>query len=88
MKLSLKWLKDYIDINISTEELAHKFIMSGSEVEQMIPAGDDCVFEFEITPNRADCLNVVGLAREMSAFLNSDLLIREYLLFCFLKVEL
>lgn len=28
---------------------------------------DDHVVEFEITPNRPDCLSVIGLAREVSA---------------------
>ena len=28
---------------------------------------DDHVVEFEITPNRPDCLSVIGLAREASA---------------------
>lgn len=28
---------------------------------------DDTVFEFEITPNRPDCLSIIGLARETSA---------------------
>ena len=28
---------------------------------------DDTVFEFEITPNRQDCLSVIGLAREAAA---------------------
>jgi phenylalanyl-tRNA synthetase beta chain len=28
---------------------------------------DDVVFELEITPNRPDCLNVMGIAREISA---------------------
>ncbi len=28
---------------------------------------DDTVFEFEITPNRPDCLSVIGLARETAA---------------------
>ena len=31
---------------------------------------NDEVFEFEITPNRPDCLSVIGLAREVSATFN------------------
>ena len=34
---------------------------------------DDHVVEFEITPNRPDCLSVIGLAREASATLNLPL---------------
>ncbi len=33
MKLSLNWLKDYVDIDMSPQELAHLLTMSGIEVE-------------------------------------------------------
>jgi len=33
MKLSLNWLKDYVDIDMSVEELAHVMTMAGLEVE-------------------------------------------------------
>lgn len=32
----------------------------------------DTIIEFEITPNRADCLSMVGLAREIGAVLKSE----------------
>ena len=34
---------------------------------------DDVIFEFELTPNRADCFSMVGLAREFAALFNSQL---------------
>jgi len=34
---------------------------------------DDAILEFEITPNRPDCLNMIGLAREVSATLKTEL---------------
>ena len=34
---------------------------------------DDHVVEFEITPNRPDCLSVIGLAREAAATYNAEL---------------
>ncbi len=37
MKISFKWLKEYIDIEISPEELAQKITDSGLEVEEIIP---------------------------------------------------
>ena len=39
MKVSLNWLKDFIDIEISPEELAHLLTMSGLEVEGLDPTG-------------------------------------------------
>ena len=38
---------------------------------------DDHVVEFEITPNRPDCLSVIGLAREASATFHAPLALHE-----------
>jgi phenylalanyl-tRNA synthetase beta chain len=35
MKLPLSWIKEYIDIDISPEELAHRMTLAGLEVEEM-----------------------------------------------------
>ena len=70
MKLSLNWLRDYVTIGVSPEKLAHKLTMAGLEVEKITAVDGDVVFELEITPNRPDCLNMLGLAREVSAILN------------------
>lgn len=39
---------------------------------------DDAIFEFEITPNRPDCMSVVGLAREAAAAYNLPFNLKEY----------
>ncbi len=39
MRLSLNWLKDYIDIDMSPEDLAHILTMGGVEVERTDPLG-------------------------------------------------
>ena len=44
----------------------------GQNIVDAIGMNDD-VFEFEITPNRPDCLSVLGLAREVSATFNIPL---------------
>ena len=73
MKLSLNWLSRYIDHGLTAEELATRMTMAGLEVEAVHHAGNDTVFEIEVTPNRPDCLNVLGLAREVSAITDRDL---------------
>ena len=40
--------------------------MPGDDINRLIGT-DDSIVEFEITPNRPDCLSVIGLAREASA---------------------
>ena len=44
----------------------------GDDIKPVINA-DDHVVEFEITPNRPDCLSVIGLAREVSATFGKEL---------------
>ena len=38
---------------------------------------DDVVYELEITPNRPDCLSIIGIAREISAVTGHNLIIPE-----------
>ena len=39
MKVPVKWLKDYVDIDISPQELGDKLTLSGSKVEEVIISG-------------------------------------------------
>ena len=41
-------------------------IEAGTPLAEVLPLGDD-VIEFEITPNRPDCLSIFGIAREAHA---------------------
>ena len=73
MKVSVNWLKDYVNVGVPTEKLAHKLTMAGLEVERVHAVGDDAVLEIEVTPNRPDCLNMLGMARETAAIFNKPL---------------
>ena len=48
----------------------------GQDIRSAIGLDDTCV-EFEITPNRPDCLSVIGLAREVAATFGKDLTLHE-----------
>ena len=48
----------------------------GDDIKPIIGA-DDHVVEFEITPNRPDCLSVIGLAREAAATFDAPLTLHE-----------
>lgn len=67
MKVSLNWLKEFIDFSLSPEELSHTLTMVGLEVEGLEDREDDTILEVSITPNRPDCLSILGIARELSA---------------------
>ena len=47
-------------------------IQPGDDIKPIINA-DDHVVEFEITPNRPDCLSIIGLAREAAATFGQEL---------------
>ena len=51
-------------------------VKPGDDLKSVIGA-DDHVVEFEITPNRPDCLSVIGLAREVAATYDEPLRLHE-----------
>ncbi|NQT00316.1 MAG: phenylalanine--tRNA ligase subunit beta [Candidatus Omnitrophica bacterium] len=67
MRVSINWLKDYVDIRGPIEALAEKLTMTGLEVTSLTKVDQDTLLEIEVTPNRPDCLSVVGIAREIAA---------------------
>ena len=81
MKLSCEWLKEFVVITATPEEIAEKLTMSGSEVESMKSVGEDVVLDLEITSNRPDCLSIMGLAREVSTIYDVNLRIPKVGLF-------
>ena len=56
--------------------LREEGVKPGDDIRPIINA-DDHVVEFEITPNRPDCLSVIGLAREASATFGAPLRLHE-----------
>jgi len=67
MKISLNWLKEFVDIPVDPRELGRKVTNVGLAVDGMEPHAGDIVFELDITTNRPDCLNHLGVAREIGA---------------------
>ena len=46
MIVSLEWLKDYTEVNVSPEEFCERMIMSGSNLETMEKVAERHFFEF------------------------------------------
>lgn len=42
MLVSIEWLKDFVDIDCSPEELQEKLVRSGFEIEDIIKTGENC----------------------------------------------
>ncbi|MEE8142120.1 MAG: phenylalanine--tRNA ligase beta subunit-related protein, partial [Planctomycetota bacterium] len=66
MKVSIEWLRDYVDFDLSAEELAARLTMAGIEVEGVEFHGSDSVLELETLSNRPDHLGHIGVAREVA----------------------
>ncbi|MFM1802822.1 MAG: Phenylalanine--tRNA ligase beta subunit, partial [Planctomycetota bacterium] len=65
MIVSWNWLRDYLQLNMSVEELADKLALSGLNHESTSDVGGDLAIDLEVTSNRPDCLNHLGIAREI-----------------------
>jgi phenylalanyl-tRNA synthetase beta chain len=68
MKISLSWLKEFVDVSAELRSLKRDLTTLGLNVESVAQADDDWVLDLEVTTNRPDWLSHYGVAREVSAF--------------------
>jgi hypothetical protein len=68
VKILVSWLRDFVDVTASPDDIARTMSVRGFAVESIEPIGaDDAVLDFEVTANRPDCMSVMGMAREVAA---------------------
>ena len=67
MKISLNWLKEYLKNIEDTDQLLSRLTSMGLEVDAISKSKKDLIIDIDMTPNRADCLSIVGIARDLSA---------------------
>src|SRR5438045_2702658 len=83
MKFSEHWLRTLVDPPLDSAALAHALTMAGLEVEEHASAAPKftrvvvakvhaverhpTAQRLKVTPNRADCLSLAGIAREVGA---------------------
>lgn len=75
MIVSWNWLKDYLKLSVSHEEVASRLMMAGLNHESTAPVGEDLAVDLEITSNRPDCLGHLGIAREIGVLFDTPLTI-------------
>ena len=68
MKIVHEWLAELADVPADVETVAREISLRGFEVASV----EDGVIDFEITANRPDCLNHVGIAREAAVIWGKD----------------
>ena len=67
MKVSYNWLKEFVDIAASPEEVASRLALSGTNIASIETGAHGAVIDAEITSNRPDCLGMLGIDREVGA---------------------
>jgi phenylalanyl-tRNA synthetase beta chain len=72
MKVVYNWLKDFVDVPATVQELAARLALHGTNVASVEPQPLGGVIDAEVTSNRPDCLGVYGIAREVSAIYKLD----------------
>jgi phenylalanyl-tRNA synthetase beta chain len=67
MKVVYNWLKDFVNLTASPDELASRLALSGTNIGSVEKGAHGAVIDAEVSSNRPDCLGHYGIAREISA---------------------
>jgi phenylalanyl-tRNA synthetase beta chain len=67
MKVSYNWLKEFVDVAASPEEVASRLALSGTNIASIETGAHGAVIDAEVTSNRPDCLGMLGIVREIGA---------------------
>jgi phenylalanyl-tRNA synthetase beta chain len=73
MEFSRDWLAQYVDLPEDSQELARRLTAAGFAVEGMEEKDGDVVLDVEVTTNRPDCMNHLGIAREIAVLYDKPL---------------
>lgn len=73
MQFSTEWLSDYVGLPKDIDDLAARLTAAGLAVESIETRGTDQVLDIEVTTNRPDCMNHIGVAREIAVLTGKDL---------------
>src|SRR5258707_1741323 len=67
MKIVYNWLKDFVDVTATPQELGSRLALSGTNIGGVENGPHGAVIEAEVSSNRPDCLGRYGIAREVAA---------------------
>jgi phenylalanyl-tRNA synthetase beta chain len=67
MLIPIPWLREYVAFDLEVPQLAERLTMAGLEVEKIHESESGPILDIYVTPNRGDCLSLVGVAREVAA---------------------
>src|SRR5580692_7368766 len=67
MKVLYNWLKDFVDVTATPDDLASRLALSGTNIGGVEKGAHGAVIDAEVSSNRPDSLSHYGIAREISA---------------------
>jgi phenylalanyl-tRNA synthetase beta chain len=67
MKIVYNWIKDFVEVTATPDELASRLALSGTNIGGIEKGPHGAVIDAEVSSNRPDCLGHYGIAREVSA---------------------
>ncbi len=73
MELSFNWLSQYVDHGATLAEVAERLTAAGLAVEAIEERDGDYLLDVDVTTNRPDCMNHLGLAREVAVVFDKPL---------------
>src|SRR6202030_2582867 len=73
IKIVYNWLKDFVDVKATPDDLASHLALSGTNIGGIENGAHGAVIDAEVSSNRPDCLGHYGIAREVSAIYNLPL---------------
>jgi phenylalanyl-tRNA synthetase beta chain len=67
MKVAYNWLKEFVELSATPEEIASRLALAGTNIAGIENGPHGAVIDAEVTSNRPDCLGMLGIAREVGA---------------------
>jgi len=66
VRFSDQWLRDCVETRLSPQALGTRLTEVGLPLDSFEAFGEDTVYHFDVATNRPDCMNHLGLGRELS----------------------
>ena len=73
MKVLYNWLKEFVELTATPEDLRARLSLSGTAIDSLEDSVAGPLLDAEVTANRPDCLGHYGIAREAAAIYRTDL---------------
>src|SRR3989344_1532639 len=72
IKIVDSWLREFLETKATAADIARQLSLTSVSVNRTEKAGDDYVYDIEVTTNRPDLMSHVGIAKEASAALSEQ----------------